>query len=59
MRKNNKFFGRAFWYLVLTVICILMVFPFFWLISSSLKLEKKPGPTCSPIIKTNSIKPKS
>ena len=40
MRKNNKFFGRAFWYLVLTVICILMVFPFFWLISSSLKLEK-------------------
>ena len=38
MRKIKRFGGRLAWYLVLTAVGIVMVF--FWLVSSSLKLER-------------------
>ena len=39
MQKIKKLSGRFLWYLVLIVVGLIMVFPFFWLISSSLKPE--------------------
>lgn len=37
--NNNGKFGNAFVYLVLTVVSLVILFPFFWMVSTSLKAE--------------------
>ena len=40
MQKIKKNAWKIWWYLILSLICLVMVFPFIWLLSSSFKFER-------------------
>ena len=40
MQKIKKNLWKIWWYLILSLICVVMVFPFIWLLSSSFKFER-------------------
>lgn len=40
MQKIKKNFWKIWWYLILSLICLVMVFPFIWLLSSAFKYER-------------------
>lgn len=40
MQKIKKNVWKIWWYLLLSLVCLVMVFPFIWLLSSSFKYER-------------------
>ena len=40
MQKIKKNFWKIGWYLILSIVCLMMVFPFIWLLSSAFKYER-------------------